>query len=135
VFQLIRYGGKKGAPGGAFLNFEVNLELPEQLVGRIKARIPTLFGEWGMQATPDKLSLNVVQWDSGTVQCMALDLKGSGGTSQEDSSAAAVDDDGRIVFTEVIRGAAQPSLDGRNTAVFGLQLTPEGSQMLMAAFK
>src|SRR5438477_10547128 len=72
VFQLIRYGGKKGAPGGAFLNFEVNLELPEQLVGRIKARIPTLFGEWGMQATPDKLSLNVVQWDSGTVQCMAL---------------------------------------------------------------
>ncbi|HEU4883984.1 MAG TPA: hypothetical protein VFT45_17115, partial [Longimicrobium sp.] len=127
AFQLIRYSGKGDRRGGAFLNFEVTLELPDSLNARIRAQVRSAFGAWGAGRT-EAVRLSVAPWDGGTVQCMALDLKGNDGARNTPS------DDGTFTFVEVIRGAVTPSLDARNAAIFGLQLTEAGAQIMMEAF-
>lgn len=65
VFTLIKYNKKvkdKGAKGGGFVTFEVNLNLPDKIESRIKSKLP------------DGAVLAPVPFDKGTVKCLALDV-------------------------------------------------------------
>ena len=70
----------------------------------------------------------MVQFDEGTVRCIAPDLEGSGGTAAQPAPP------GAFRAVEAIRGASVPSLAGDNTAAFSLTLTQEGAIILEKAF-
>ncbi len=112
-----------GAKGGGFATFEVNLKLPADTERSIKTQLRRLPG------VTRAVTLSAIPFDEGTVRCIALDLEGSGGTS-----APANLPPGTFRAVEAIRGAAQPSLAGDNTAAFSLSLTQEGAIILEQAF-
>ncbi len=112
-----------GAKGGGFATFEVNLKLPEDTERSIRAQVRRLPGVTGA------VRLAAIPFDEGTVRCIALDLEGPGGTA-----APANAPPGTFRAVETIRGAAQPSLAGDNTAAFSLTLTQEGAIILEQAF-
>ena len=69
--------------------------------------------------------LAVVPFDEGTVQCVALNLQGAGGT-------VATPPAGAFNAVETILGAVMPSLHGDNSASFSLVLSQEGATILRA---
>ncbi len=109
-----------GAKGGGFLMFEVNLRLDPQLERKILARLASI--------APRRPRLTVVPFDEGRVQCVALNVQGSGGTTAPPAP-------GTFSAVEKILGAATPSLQGDNTAAFSLTLSQEGATILERAFK
>lgn len=124
VFTFIKYKPAAvagGAKGGGFLMFEVNLRLNPTLERRITAKLASF--------AKGKPKLAVVPFDEGTVQCVALNLQGPGGT------AAAAVAPGSFNAVEKILGASVPSLHGDNSAVFSLTLSQEGATILEKAFE
>jgi hypothetical protein len=125
-FLLIEYapdvaGG--GIQGSGFLNVTTALTVSDmtqtQIIGQIRTQFPNV----------DSPKLAPVSFDTGTVQIVALDLQGAGGTT----ASAASPGTGQAV--ERILGASSPELFGNNDAVFGLTLTEEGATILEEAFK
>jgi len=111
-----REATSEGVEGGGFLLFTVELTLPEKVESEIRSKIPS------------NARLSAVPFDSGTVECVALNLQGPGGTT------ATVSDVGSFVAVQTILGARVPSLFGDNQAVFSLSLTAEGATLLESAF-
>jgi hypothetical protein len=109
-----------GAKGGGFLTFAVDLRLSRELERRILSRLRSI--------AKGKPRLAAVPFDEGTVQVVALDLQGSGGTA---STAAA----GTFRAVEKILGATTPSLAGDNTAAFSLTLSQEGAVILRRSYE
>lgn len=106
----------EGVTGGGFLMFTVALTLPEEIERKVRAKIP------------GNARLTAVPFDAGTVECVALNLQGPGGTT------ATVTDAGTFTAVQTILGARVPSLFGDNHAVFSLTLSQEGATLLEAAF-
>src|SRR5690606_30537995 len=73
--------------------------------------------------------LSPAPFDEGTVQIVALNIQGGGGTN------APAPPPGAFVAVESILGATKPSLAGNNSAVFSLSLSQEGSIILDQAFR
>jgi hypothetical protein len=124
AFTFIQYkpaAVAAGAKGGGFLMFRVNLRLTPDLERRILSKLRPI-----AQGRP---RLTAVPFDEGTVQCVALNLQGSGGT------AAATGVPGAFNAVERILGASFPSLQGDNTAAFSLTLSQEGATILERAFE
>ncbi len=124
AFTFIQYrpaAVAAGARGGGFLMFEVSLRLDPQLERRILSRLAPI--------SRGRPKLAVVPFDEGTVQCIALNLQGSGGT------AATVAADGTFNAVERILGATTPTLDAENRAAFSLTLSQEGTTILQQAFE
>jgi len=123
-FTFIKYKPKavEAGKGGGFLLFttEVKLTPGSILETKIIAEITSKTGS----RTP---KLAAVAFDSGTVQCVALDLQGSGGTSNPAPAGA-------FKAVQKILGATTPSLSGDNNALFSLALTPEGATIIDQAF-
>jgi hypothetical protein len=125
-FLLIMYapdvtaGGIKGV---GFLNLTLALRLSDDTQERIIGQIRTQF--------PDvsEPRLAPVPFDEGTVQVVALDLQGSGGT------AAAAAPPGTFEAVEHILGAVTPELFGDNDALFALTLSEDGASILEQAFE
>lgn len=118
-FSFIKYkraATADGVEGGGFLMFTVALTLPEEVERKVRAAIP------------GGARLTAVPFDSGTVECVALNLQGPGGTT------ATVSDAGTFVAVQQILGARVPSLFGDNNAVFSLTLSEEGATLLESAF-
>ncbi|HEX5858608.1 MAG TPA: hypothetical protein VFY91_10925 [Microbacterium sp.] len=111
-----REATSEGVEGGGFLMFTVELTLPEKVEAEIRSKIPS------------NARLSAVPFDSGTVECIALNLQGPGGTT------ATVSDVGSFVAVQTILGARVPSLFGDNQAVFSLALSAEGATLLESAF-
>ena len=107
--------------GGGFLMFETQLALSDETRDRILAAVRPL--------SDGEPRLGIVQFDSGTVKCIALDLEGSGGTAAEPVPA------GAMRVTEQILGARTPSLAGVNSAAFSLELSQEGAVIVEQAFE
>jgi hypothetical protein len=107
-----------GAHGGGFLMFTVNLQPDPHLEQRLLARVAAL--------CPGEPKLSAVEFDDGTVQCVALNVQGSGGTSAPPGTFQAV---------ETILGASVPSLYGDNAAAFDLTLSEEGATILQDALQ
>jgi hypothetical protein len=125
-FLLIMYApdvAGNGIQGSGFLNVTTALTVSDmtqtQIIGQIRTQFPNV----------DSPKLAPVSFDTGTVQIVALDLQGAGGTS----ASAAAPGTGQAV--ERILGASSPELFGNNDAVFGLTLTEEGATILEEAFK
>jgi hypothetical protein len=110
-----------GAKGGGFLMFDVDLQLDPKLEQRILSKLSGI--------APDRPKLSAVPFDEGTVQCIALNLQGSGGTT------ASASQPGTFNAVEKILGATVPSLDATNTATFSLTLSQEGAIILEKAFE
>ncbi len=110
-----------GVKGGGFAMLETTIDLPEAKRGRILAAI---------MAQPGATSPNLaaVPFETGTVQCIALNIQGSGGTS------ATAAPEGAFNAVESILGATTPSLDAQNRAAFSLTLSQEGATILDQAF-
>lgn len=124
AFTLIKYrpaAAGTAARGGGFLMFEVNLRLDPLLERRIRSRLASI--------APDRPRLAAVPFDEGTVECIALNLQGSGGTT------AQVSPEGTFNAVERILGASTPSLHGDNSAAFSLQLSEEGATLVERAFE
>jgi hypothetical protein len=123
AFALFKYKGGAGAAsrGGAYLTFEVSLRLDADVERRILARLASI--------TRGQPRLTAVPFDDGTVQCVALNIQGSGGTR---ANAAAP---GAFNAVETILGTAKPSLQGDNSAAFSLELSAEGATLLERAFQ
>ena len=110
-----------GAKGGGFLMFTADLSLEEDLERKILNAVQA--------EAPDTPKLSVVPFDSGTVECIALDLQGSGGTTSNSQTP------GSFVAVEEILGATQPSLQGNNTAAFSLTLSADGATIMEKALE
>ncbi len=122
-FQIIKFKtavDEAGGAGGGFLMFEACLTLDPNHERRILSRLRR-----EAQGTP---RLSVVPFDEGSVEAVALNLQGSGGTSAESSG-------GSFVAVEKILGASVPSLSGDNNAVFSLTLSKEGVEILEQALQ
>jgi hypothetical protein len=124
-FLLIEYTpdvAATGVKGVGFLNVTVCLKLSDDtrndLIGQIRAAFPTA----------DNPRLSPVPFDDGSVQIVALDLQGGGGTS---NTAPA----GTFEAVEHILGAVSPELFGDNDALFALTLSEDGAGILKAAFE
>lgn len=110
--------------GGGFLTFEVALRLDSDLERRITERLASI--------SHGQPRLSVVPFDDGTVQCIALNVQGAGGThATVDANAPA----GSFRAVETILGASKPSLQGDNVAAFSLELSAEGATILETSFK
>jgi hypothetical protein len=110
-----------GAKGGGFVTFEVNLKLDTEQERRILSKLRSV--------SRGKPKLALVPFDEGTVQCIALNIQGAGGT------AATAATEGTFNAVEKILGASVPSLHGDNSAAFSLTLSQEGATILEEAFK
>lgn len=123
AFTMIKYAGVEAdhVQGGGFLTFEVNLRLEPTVERRIMARLSSL--------APEQPKLAAVPFDEGTVECIALNLQGSNGTTAEVSA------DGTFQAVEQILGATVPSLHGDNSAAFSLTLSQEGATILEKVFE
>ncbi|MBU2667908.1 hypothetical protein KOI35_30795 [Actinoplanes bogorensis] len=115
--ELIQYVGAAGnaLEAGGFLMLEVDLRLEKEVERRIRTRLRAIAG--------GPVELTPVQFDEGTVRCMALDLEGPGGT-------ATVAADGTFRVVERISGATTPSLGGTNNAIFTLKLSKAGATIV-----
>ncbi len=119
AFTFLKYkraATASGVEGGGFLMFAVELGLPEEVEQAIRSELPA------------GTRLSAVPFDTGTVECVALNLQGPGGT------VATVGDNGTFIAVEQILGASMPSLFGNNTAMFSLTLSQEGATLLEQAF-
>lgn len=124
AFTLITYrreAVEAGARGGGFLMFETALRLEPEFEEAIRSRLA--------ERAPGKVRLSPVQFDDGTVQCVALDAQGPGGTVVGPAPP------GAFQAVESILGTAVPSLFGENTAMFSLGLSDEGAVLLKKVFQ
>lgn len=123
AFTFIKYGNVDGnsIKGRGFLMVEVNLKLDANIERKIMSRISSM--------AKGRPKLTAVPFDDGTVECIALDLQGGGGTVAEVAA------DGSFRAVENILGGAVPSLHGDNSAAFSLSLTSEGATILEDVFK
>ncbi len=123
AFTLIKYGNvsNDAIEGKGFLMVEVDLKLDSNVERKIMSKISSM-----AKGTP---KLAAVPFDDGTVECIALDLQGGGGTTAQVSA------DGTFQAVENILGGTVPSLHGNNSAAFSLALSQEGSTILEGVFK
>jgi hypothetical protein len=123
AFTLVRYADVVAGQsiGGGFLMFQVDLRLDPVTERRIQAQLSS--------RAPDQPRLAAVPFDQGTVECIALDLQGGGGTT------AKVGADGSFRAVESILGSTTPSLDGVNSAAFSLTLSKAGAIILDQVFR
>lgn len=108
VFTLIKYNKKakdKGAKGGGFVTFEVNLNLPDKIESSIKSKLP------------DGAVLAPVPFDKGTVKCLALDVDkeqmlGAGSPSLYDDNSAifslTLNENQATILEQAYNGSATP---------------------------
>jgi len=125
AFSFIQYKpavAGAGIKGGGFAMFETTLKLSESQENRIRGMLLTEPGVTLPRLSP-------VLFESGTVQCIALNLQGSGGT------VAVEPPPGAFNATQQILGASTPSMDAENRAAFSLTLSQEGSTILEQAFE
>ncbi len=124
AFTFIKYKPAAvagGAKGGGFVMFEVNLRIDPEQERRILSKLSSV--------SRGRPKLAVVPFDEGTVQCIALNLQGAGGTAATGATA------GTFNAVEKILGASVPSLHGDNSAAFSLTLSQEGATILEEAFE
>jgi len=111
-----------GIQGTGFLDVTLDLKLSddnkEAIMGQIRSTFPDA----------DNPLITPVSFDSGTVQVVALDLQGSGGTAAAPGNASGV-------AVEHILGASNPELFGNNDALFAMTLSEEGATILEQAFQ
>ncbi|HTB21491.1 MAG TPA: hypothetical protein VK914_02170 [bacterium] len=125
-FLLITYApdvAAAGIQGTGFLNVTVCLALSQQNKVAIMGQIQNIF-----PAANNPL-LSPVSFDSGTVQIVALDMQGGGGTTLAAGSVASNQ------AVDGILGASDPELFGNNDALFALTLSEEGATILEKAFQ
>jgi len=122
AFSFIKYGDIQDDKviGKGFLMVELNLRLDKTTERRIMSKLSSI--------APDRPKLAAVSFDEGTVECIALDLQGGGGTAQ-------VSDKGTFNAVENILGATVPSLHGDNAAAFSITLSKEGAVILQSVFE
>jgi hypothetical protein len=126
AFTFIKYKPavvQSGVKGGGFCMFDVALHLDPSVEQSIKGKLSELGSGTG---TP---TLSPVQFDSGTVKCVALNLEGSDGTKASPAPPGAFN------AVEEIQGASIPSLAGDEDAIFSLTLSQEGAIILQQAFE
>jgi hypothetical protein len=152
VFQMIEYTGGEGDPKGAFVNFQVCLQLPAVVEKKIKSVIASVFRAWIKECTekgkldeekgppsPSNIRLHVAPWGGGTVECVSFDkssLRVEPAEGDEESASGKPDaKTASFSFTQSIQGSVTPSLDAKNTAIFGLHLTKEGAELMRATLE
>jgi len=108
-----------GVQGVGFLNVTLALKISDQTQTKIMGQIQSNFPD------ADNPMLAPVPFDDGTVQIVALNLQGSGGTAASGAPSA----------VQNILGASHPELYGNNDALFALTLTEMGATILEQAFQ
>lgn len=102
-------------PGGGFLTMTVDIGVPQPVLDEVKSQL----GDGG------DVELSPVLFESGSVRVSALGF--SSGSAAAGAPATGAH------FVENILGAAKPSLYGDNQAVFSIELTHEGAQLMQAS--
>ncbi len=100
--------------------FETNLKLSDSTRTDIMSQISAL--------APGDAILSPALFESGTVQCVALNVQGPGGTVAGPAAQ------GSFQAVESILGASLPSMTGDEDAIFSLTLSQDGADIMNAAF-
>lgn len=119
ILSFIKYRNPRGQ-GGGFLSFQVDLTLPPATRRAIESKL---------LAYPQEPRLMAVPFTEGSVQCVALDAGtkvGGAGSTETTSSPPLV---------AQVLGTAKPSLQGNNSSIFTLVLSPDGAEVVSAALK
>lgn len=124
AFSLIRYRTEDRTSGG-FLSFECDLSVDRGVLERIKSSL--------RRFCPGRPKLSPIPFTEGTVQCVVLDLQGSGGTDAAPNTGTGDAPPVRVV--ERILGSTKPSLLGDNNAVFGVTLSEDGAAIVEGAIR
>jgi hypothetical protein len=114
-------GEEEETVSGGFLMMETDLRITDEQRTEIMAELGGI--------APGTPRISIVPYNSGTVECIALDLQGDGGTEAETPPA------GGFQVTERIFGATEPALAGNNAAAFSLSLSEDGAQNVYDAFE
>jgi hypothetical protein len=125
AFSFIKYKpavAGAGVKGGGFAMFETTLALTENQKNRILGAVLTEPGVTQPRLAP-------VIFETGSVQCIALNLQGSGGAVAVDAAP------GTFNAVQTILGATTPAMDADNRAAFSLTLSQEGAIILEQAFE
>ena len=124
AFTCIKYrrSAVETVKGGGFLTLETNLRLTPDLERKILSKLSSI--------SKGKPRLTAVQFDTGTVQCIALNLQGPGGTKVQPGAQP-----GTFNAVEEILGASVPSMQGDMSAAFSLTLSQEGATLVERSFK
>ncbi|MGB7604081.1 MAG: hypothetical protein WBL93_01260 [Lutisporaceae bacterium] len=112
IFHIWMYrkeAGSETGDGGGFLNFEVNLDLGENLKEDILSALKARGVKNPRLSTP--------MWNEGKVRCIGLDINSD-----------------KKTFVKSIDAATVPSLEGNNSAIFSLTLSKDGAVLAKNAF-
>lgn len=120
-------------PGGGFLTMTVDLGVRQSTLDAAKGQLRGVAGGEG------EVELAPVPFEDGSVRISTLGasagkapgVEGTGGA--DDQSAGEAERGPR--FVEKILGAARPSLYGDNRAVFTIELSHEGAQLMRASLQ
>ncbi|MDO8364283.1 MAG: hypothetical protein Q7V88_15435 [Actinomycetota bacterium] len=124
AFTLMVFKPAPGADtgGGGFLTFESMLTLDTSRRNRILSQCRSRAGDPARD-----VELSPVPFDGGTVECIALNVQGPGGTEAQPAPP------GSFNAVERILGANVPALFGDNRAAFSLMLDQEGATIVRQA--
>lgn len=134
LFQLLIYRRditdnpdfKEGqSRGGGFLTMTVDLKVSTAKREAVAEKLADLVGQ--------EVRLAQVPFEKGSVRVTALGVstKGAGGGEGDEAPP----EQARPSFVENILGAASPSLYGDNRAVFSIELSAEGAQLMRASLE
>lgn len=115
--SLIKYRGDTGS--GGFLNFDVDLGIPDEKRDELETRIMAL------EQLDDRPRLSPINYVDGSVRLMML-----GADSAADGDGASSGNDQGASFVTKINHASKPALFGDNNAIFSAELGPEGVEIL-----
>ncbi|MBO9522995.1 MAG: hypothetical protein J7518_15795 [Nocardioidaceae bacterium] len=127
--SLIKFKGNAGT--GGFLNFDVDLALPDELRDDVRTEIKRL------EHLPDLPRLADLQVVDGTVRMMLFDKESplpapAGGGGGQPAPAPKPEEE-LLQFVLKLSHAAKPALYGSQRAAFSVQLTQEGVTTLEKA--
>ncbi len=120
VFQALQYtGSEAGSLQGGFLSFQTDLGVEEEKKELIQKKLAEILNVTGKRVKPSDVRLVPVPVTGGSVQLM---LYGA-------------DEKGKSAFVEHMRYSQTPSLYGDNNAIFSVNLTRYGMELVNQAIR
>lgn len=120
--QLLKYRGD--TLQGGFLNLEVNLGIEQEKIDKIAIKLRAIYQ---LDDTP---LMSPILIESGEVKLIAL---GAESPDPDPDDGAPPDDEPLSRFVEEINQAASPALYGDNKAIFSIELTRVGVELIEAS--
>ena len=125
-FQLLKFRNDAAGTGGGFLNFSVDLSIPDDLMAEVKSELRRILG---LREEPQ---MSPITFEDGDVQLMILGAQSNSADDDDPNAGDEIDPAAR--FVKAVHHS-KPSLYGDNNAIFSVELDAEGVQLMEAALQ